>query len=65
VNPYPTQPGGSDTPSRLPSKDRVEYCKLVLELLMLLLAVPWILRELARNPRAASRRAAAKHLAGA
>lgn len=61
MNPYPAQQAVS---TRLPSKDNVEYCKLILELLLLLLAVPWILRELVRNPRAASRKAAAKHLAG-
>jgi hypothetical protein len=31
---------------------------------LLLLAVPWIVRELVRSPGRASRRAAAKHLAG-
>lgn len=61
MNPYPAP---QEATSRLPSKDKVEYCKLVIELALLLLAIPWIIRELARNPRAASRRAAAKHLAG-
>lgn len=48
----------------VPSKQRLDHIKVALEVLLLLLAVPWILRELARNPQRASRRAAAKHLAG-
>jgi hypothetical protein len=49
---------------RLPAKDTLEYIKLALELLLLLLAVPYLLRELARHPGNVSRRAASKHLKG-
>jgi hypothetical protein len=48
----------------IPSKGTLDHVKVGIEVLLLLLAVPWILRELARNPGGASRRAAAKHLAG-
>jgi hypothetical protein len=67
VNPYGAQPApqaAAGGPSRLPAKGTLEYCKLTIELLLLLLAVPWIVRELVRSPGRASRRAAAKHLAG-
>lgn len=57
---------GNYTPaSRLPSKNSLEYLKLALELLLLLLAVPWLLRELTRHPGKVSRQAASKHLKGA
>jgi hypothetical protein len=46
----------------MPSKAGLEYLKLVIELLLLLLAVPWILRELARHPGEVSRKAANRHL---
>lgn len=48
----------------LPAKDKLEYLKILLELALLLLAVPWLLREIIRNPKNASRRAAKKHLGG-
>lgn len=68
MNPYPQQQGAPTAPqraaSRLPAKHTLDYIKVAIEVLLLLLAVPWILRELARNPGKASRRAAAKHLAG-
>lgn len=68
MNPYIPQPDGpparSGVLSRLPGRATLEYIKVAVEVLFLLLAVPWIVRELARNPRRASRRAAAKHLSG-
>lgn len=62
MNPYgqPQQPAG--LLARIPSKESLDHVKVAVEVLLLLLAVPWILRELARNPARASRRAAAKHL---
>lgn len=59
----PQQPAGGVL-ARIPSKDTLDHVKVAIEVLLLLLAVPWILRELAHNPGRASRRAAAKHLAG-
>jgi hypothetical protein len=71
VNPYGAQPAlqapqtrSAGALARLPGKSTLEYTKLTIEVLLLLLAVPWIVRELARNPGGASRRAATKHLAG-
>lgn len=46
----------------LPSRQALEYLKLALELLLLLLAVPYLIRELSRHPGQVSKRAAAKHL---
>jgi hypothetical protein len=55
--------GGGYVPKPgMPSKAGLEYLKLVIELLLLLLAVPWILRELARHPGEVSRKAANRHL---
>jgi hypothetical protein len=51
-------------PTGLPSKNTLEYLKLAIELLLLLLAVPWLIREMARNPGRLSRQAANKHLKG-
>lgn len=63
MNPLYPQPG-PQTPRRLPSKDTLDYVKVGVELLLLLLAIPWVLRELIRNPARASRKAAAKHALG-
>lgn len=46
----------------MPGKEKLEYLKLALELLLLLLAVPYLLRELSRRPGNVSRRAAKKAL---
>jgi len=46
----------------MPRKETLDYLKVGLELLILLLAVPWLVRELFRNPKGLSRRAASKHL---
>lgn len=54
-----TQAGGRRL---LPSKPQLEYAKVALELLLLLIAVPWVIRELFRNPSDLSRKAATKHL---
>lgn len=48
----------------LPSKSTLDYAKVAIELLLLALAIPWIVRELTRNPGRLSKRAAAKHLTG-
>ena len=48
----------------LPAKDKLEYLKVLLELMLLLLALPWLVREIIRDPRGASRKAAKKHLGG-
>lgn len=57
---YPQQP----QQSRRPSKETLEYLKLGLELLLLLLAVPYLVRELLTHPGRVSKQAAAKHLKG-
>jgi hypothetical protein len=49
---------------RLPAKTTLDYTKVAIEVLLLLLAVPWILRELVKNPGRVSQRAATKHLSG-
>lgn len=52
-----------ERPTRfLPSKPTLDWLKVALEVLLLLLAVPWLLRELARNPGKVTRAAARKHL---
>lgn len=61
MNPQPADTAGAIA-RRLPAKDKLEYVKIALELALLLLAVPWLLREIIRNPKGASRRAARKHL---
>ena len=48
----------------MPSRGQLEYAKIALELLLLVIAIPWILRELRRDPAGLSRRAATKHLKG-
>jgi hypothetical protein len=62
VHPDPNQQqaGGS----RWPSKQQLDYLKTALELLLLLIAIPWVLRELARDPAGLSKKAAAHHLKG-
>lgn len=60
---YPQQPSGG-LGGKIPSKDTLEHAKIALELLLLVLAVPWILRELFHDPGRLSKAAAAKHLKG-
>ncbi len=48
-----------------PDKSTLDYHKVLIELLLLVLAVPWILRQLVKNPAKASHEAAASHLKGA
>jgi hypothetical protein len=48
----------------LPAKDDLDYLKTLIELGILLLAVPWLLKQLARNPRQTSRRVAKKQIGG-
>lgn len=60
----PLTEGEHPSRRRLPAKATLEYLKLALELLLLLLALPWLLRELVRHPAALSRKAAGKHLKG-
>lgn len=61
---FPDLPQQQQGPRFLPSKPQLEYAKLALELLLLIIAIPWILRELARDPAGVSRKAASKHLRG-
>lgn len=64
---FPQQqpPAGAYAPGvGLPSKQSLDYLKVGLEVLLLLLAVPWLLREFTRNPTALSRKAAEHHLKG-
>ncbi len=64
MNPWGPQQEQQAGPRGLPSKHTLDYLKVALELLLLLLAVPWLIRELARDPKALSRKAASKHLTG-
>lgn len=61
-----TAPGhDADTPSPsgrlpaggMPAKSDLDYLKTMIELALLIIAVPWILHRLARNPRATVRKA--------
>jgi hypothetical protein len=62
---FPDVPQQQPAPQRfLPSKPQLDYAKVALELLLLVIAIPWILRELARDPAGLSRKAASKHLKG-
>lgn len=59
-----TPPQGAWRPHpRAPSQQALSYAKTALELLLVLLGIPWIIRELTRHPGRVSRKAAAKHLA--
>lgn len=62
MNPDPSSNQSSG--SRLPSKHTLEYLKIALELLLLLLAVPYLLKQLIGDPAKLSRQAASKHLKG-
>lgn len=65
MNPQQSIPADRGFAGRLPSKGTLEYLKVALELLLLLLAVPWLMRELVKHPGKVSRQAAARHLKGA
>jgi hypothetical protein len=54
-------PGGGPRPG-WPTHGTVKYSKDLLELLLLLLAVPWLVKRIVHNPRRASRAAANHHL---
>lgn len=58
--PAPPTPGGLG--AGLPAKGTLDYLKTAIELLFLLLAIPWVVRELVRSPSRASRKAANTHL---
>ena len=60
--PLPAVPAAGGLGTGLPAKGTLDYVKVAIELLFLLLAIPWVLRELVRNPRGASRKAANTHL---
>lgn len=47
-----------------PAKSTLDYHKTLIELLLLILAIPWILKQLARNPGKVSHQAASHHLKG-
>jgi len=47
-----------------PAKSTLDYHKVLLELLFLVLALPWLLRQLAKHPGQVSRAAAQHHLKG-
>lgn len=67
MNPYPASqglPATGGAPSRLPKKEHLDYIKVLVEVLFLLLAVPWVLRELFRSPGSTTRRVANKHMGG-
>jgi hypothetical protein len=60
----PPQGGGGGRLPRpgWPDKHDLDYAKTLLELALLLLALPYIIGHLARNPRNAVRRAGRKQL---
>lgn len=45
-----------------PAKSTLDYHKTLLELLLLVLALPWLLKQLAKHPGQVSREAAQHHL---
>lgn len=62
---YPNQSDATAAGSgrgKLPSKASLDYIKVAIEVLLLLLAIPWLLKELTRHPGRVSRGAAKKHL---
>lgn len=59
---FPQQNSQPTGPRWAPSKHQLEYAKTALELLLLVIAIPWILRELLRDPAGVSRKAATHHL---
>lgn len=58
TDPPQTGPRGVFPMTGWPAKHDLEYLKILIELALLLLAVPWLLARLAHNPKATSRRAA-------
>jgi hypothetical protein len=47
-----------------PAKSTLDYHKTLIELLLLVLAIPWILKQLAKHPAKVSQQAAGHHLKG-
>jgi hypothetical protein len=47
-----------------PAKNTLDYHKTLIELLLLVLAIPWILKQLVKHPGNVSRQAASRHLKG-
>lgn len=45
-----------------PAKSTLDYHKTLIELLLLVLAIPWILKQLVKHPGQVSREAAKHHL---
>lgn len=45
-----------------PSKQALDYHKTLIELLLLVLAIPWLLKQLATHPAQVSKQAAQHHL---
>lgn len=62
AEPIPAPPAPAGLVSGLPAKGTLDYLKTAIELLFLLLAIPWVIRELVRSPGRASRKAANTHL---
>lgn len=62
----PAAAAGAVTPPRAgwPTKSTLDYHKTLIELLLLVLAIPWILKQLVKHPGDVSRRAAGHHLKG-
>lgn len=48
----------------LPAKHTLDYLKVGIEVLLLLLAIPWLLKQLLAHPGDVSHQAAAHHLKG-
>lgn len=62
TDPPQTGPRGVFPMTGWPAKHDLEYLKILIELAVLLLAVPWLLARLAKNPKDTSRRVATKQL---
>lgn len=62
ATPPATSSGGRTPPAGWPAKSDLDYVKTTIELLLLLLAVPWLVRRIVRNPKSTARAAADHHL---
>ena len=46
----PAGPGSYRPHTRLPTQQSLTYAKLALELLLIILAIPWLLKHLGKHP---------------
>lgn len=59
-------PAPATAPARAgwPAKATLDYHKTLIEVLLLVLAIPWLLKQLAKHPGQVSEQAARHHLKG-